>query len=116
MPQGSHPIATAHWKRGLEARDASSLLVLRDQLDELESHPGWQAVMELLDDGHDAVLAQMLLPGPPVNGKAANKQLGYLAGLAELKTVTEAIREVVAGREAKLKAEAERQAEQEGAS
>ncbi len=106
-------MASAHWKRELERRDASSLLELRDQVADLETHPAWIAINELLAQGRDGVIKAITLPGPPVSGKAANKQLGYLAGLAELEVVTTAIREVVDGREKQLQAEAERQAAEE---
>lgn len=109
----SHPSARGHWNRALKDRDLSELLELRDQVADLVTQPGFEKVLELLNLAKDGSIQALLLPGPPLEQAEYAKHTGYAAGLAELPTLIDAIRETTDQRAAL----AERQAaQQEGRS
>lgn len=104
------PQGITHVEQLLRDRESRELLTQAELVADLQRHPGWALVKELLDetatfterrltDGH-------LIDSHPRTARA----LGYIRGCQELPTILEAFDKAARHKEAELKSKAETEA------
>jgi len=94
--------ATGHWRKKLEKElPADELFALEEQVADLVKLPGWARIVELIGEGHAAVL-KSLTQGPTKPHADQSRQLGYLAGLEEAPNVVQAIADAASRKREKL--------------
>lgn len=94
--------ATGHWRKALSRLDADELFELRDQVADVTARPGWQRILDLIDEGYMAVFRDLTQRGTRDHETYAH-QTGYVAGLEEAVNVVQAITDAASTREQRLK-------------